>query len=883
MKGERAMRRWPFVGRDAELGGIRSAYADSEASGVILVGHAGVGKTRLAREALALFAADGCKVAWVAATRAAGSIPFGAVAHLMPDDCRPDGDRLSVLSAIAARVRAWSARTRVVIGVDDAHLLDDGSAAVLANLIAGRLAFLLVTVRGGLATPDAITALWKDGPAHRLELTELPSDVVDQLIDHVLGGDIDGYSRALCHRTVAGNPLALKELLLGAIDGGALRQRYGVWRFAGRFRPTGRIRELVAERLATIDADAQLVMELLACGEPLGVTTLERLAGSAAVEAAEACRLVAVERAGARVCLRLGHPLYGDVLRETMSASRARQLWRRLAGAVLTGPMRRREDALRASLWQVESGEVVRPDVVRAGARDAMDRADLELAERLARAARAAAPGDEIDRLLADVLALRGRGVEARALVPADPPPPGRERVRWAFTRSRTLYSEFGDVPEAERVLDLGAAEPGGEMADAGRAWIRLFDGRCAGSLEMTHRVLGSPEVSERAAILAVSAGTAAAGFLGLAREAERLGRQCAALAYTFRPNQPWSLMEVGYGRCLAHLALGEPAKAWDVADEGYRAAVAAHAPLVVAGWAGIRGLAETAQGRPVSAGRSLREALAVLETTDAFRLAWCFQGALAAATALGGDGGAAKAWLDHAGRLGGQRHRLFLPWYRMWGAWTLAASGDITAATASCDEAAELARAVELPTVEAAALYDKVRLGAADGSRLTELAAVLDIPAAAAMAAAATGIGAPAGDGAALTEAGVAFAALGNRLLAAEVFSAAAHAYRQAGTRTRAALAQERAAELRAGCEGAVTPLLSQTSAMAQLTRREREVAVLAARHSSRQVAERLGLSIATVNNHLARAYAKLGISRRAQLAALVDGTVPDGGGQAP
>ncbi|MFC7589737.1 helix-turn-helix transcriptional regulator [Nonomuraea antimicrobica] len=56
-------------------------------------------------------------------------------------------------------------------------------------------------------------------------------------------------------------------------------------------------------------------------------------------------------------------------------------------------------------------------------------------------------------------------------------------------------------------------------------------------------------------------------------------------------------------------------------------------------------------------------------------------------------------------------------------------------------------------------------------------------------------------------------------------------------------------------------------------LTRREREVAVLAARHSSKQVAERLGLTVATVNNNLARVYAKLGISRRAELAALVDG----------
>lgn len=419
------MQQWPFVGRGAELDQIRSSFADPGAAGFVVVGDAGVGKTRLAREALDLFAADDSEVVWVAATRAAGSIPFGAVAHLMPDDWSPDGNRLSVLSVIAARVRAWSKRRRVVIGVDDAHLLDDGSAAVLAHLAAQRLAFLLVTVRNGGGSSDAITALWKDGSARRFELATLSTGSVDRLIDHALPGDIEGYSRGLCHRTAAGNPLALKELLLGAIDGGALRQRHGVWRFEGRFSPTGRIRELAAERLRTIDPDAQLVLELLACGEPLGMASLERLAGHAAVEAAEACGLVTLERTGARVSLGLAHPLYGEVLRETMSASRARQLWRRLAGALMAGPMRRRGDALRAGLWQVEGGEVVHPDIVRLGARDAMDRADLELAERLARAARAAEPGDEIDRLLAEILALRGRGVEARAVLPANPPPRG--------------------------------------------------------------------------------------------------------------------------------------------------------------------------------------------------------------------------------------------------------------------------------------------------------------------------------------------------------------------------------------------------------------------------------------------------------------------------
>jgi DNA-binding CsgD family transcriptional regulator len=58
----------------------------------------------------------------------------------------------------------------------------------------------------------------------------------------------------------------------------------------------------------------------------------------------------------------------------------------------------------------------------------------------------------------------------------------------------------------------------------------------------------------------------------------------------------------------------------------------------------------------------------------------------------------------------------------------------------------------------------------------------------------------------------------------------------------------------------------------MDELTFREREVALLAAAGlSSRQIADRLVISRRTVDNHLQRAYRKLGISRREDLALLI------------
>ena len=61
----------------------------------------------------------------------------------------------------------------LVVFVDDAHLLDDGSATMLHQLAMTGAATVLATVRTGESAPDAVVALWKDGPAERIELQVL--------------------------------------------------------------------------------------------------------------------------------------------------------------------------------------------------------------------------------------------------------------------------------------------------------------------------------------------------------------------------------------------------------------------------------------------------------------------------------------------------------------------------------------------------------------------------------------------------------------------------------------------------------------------------------------------------------------------------------------
>ncbi len=75
------------------------------------------------------------------------------------------------------------------------------------------------------------------------------------------------------------------------------------------------------------------------------------------------------------------------------------------------------------------------------------------------------------------------------------------------------------------------------------------------------------------------------------------------------------------------------------------------------------------------------------------------------------------------------------------------------------------------------------------------------------------------------------------------------------------------RARGLLESCEGAHTPALAGLAAD-PLTPREREVGMLAAqRLTSTEIAQRLVLSLRTVENHLQRCYAKLGIANRSEL----------------
>src|SRR6202042_2232774 len=178
---------WPFVGRERELEQITAARADPAAPGVVISGALGVGRSGLALQVVDAAGRAGELTYWAQGTASSAAIPLGAFAALIPDDVRSD-EPLELIRRSTERVRARAEGRAVCLGVDDAHLLDAASAALVLHLATAAGVFVVVTVRAGVIAPDAIDSLWKDGGARRMELQPLGDEAIEALVEAALDG-----------------------------------------------------------------------------------------------------------------------------------------------------------------------------------------------------------------------------------------------------------------------------------------------------------------------------------------------------------------------------------------------------------------------------------------------------------------------------------------------------------------------------------------------------------------------------------------------------------------------------------------------------------------------------------------------------------------------
>jgi DNA-binding CsgD family transcriptional regulator len=236
------------------------------------------------------------------------------------------------------------------------------------------------------------------------------------------------------------------------------------------------------------------------------------------------------------------------------------------------------------------------------------------------------------------------------------------------------------------------------------------------------------------------------------------------------------------------------------------------------------------------------------------------------------GDLDAAEEALGKAkvARIG--RSRLWLPNIEEAQRWIDAGRGNLSSAVQRALRAADFAESIGVNDSLAVALHDAARLGAPGkvAGRLRALARQVDGPLVPLFAAHAEALVAQ--DGAALDDVAASFVTIGAMLLGAEAAAAAALAHRAAGREHTARASAVRSKTYADQCEGARTPALRLLEQPPELTPREREIAGLAAAGlSNRAIAERLVVSVRTVDNHLQHVFEKLGIRSRRELRRLI------------
>lgn len=861
---------WPLIGRAQELAVIQAAISDARIPGVLICGAPGVGKSRLAGDALT--GLRGCETRRAVASASARSLPLGAFAAWVRLPVPGDGQLVHLVRDVIESLTATTQHAAVVIAVDDAHLLDDLSVFVLHQIVQRRSAKVVLTVRSGEPVPTALQEVWGAG-FERLDLQPLSADETAMLLSAALHGPVDPDVSQRLWRMTRGNALYLRNIVEQEFADARLAQQHGYWRWTGDPVVPPSLAELIESRMGALPGAVGDVVDTLAVGEPLELKSLTRLVDAAAVEAADVRGLIAISSVDGNVEVRLAHPLYGELRRSRAAATRLRRLRGRVATELAASQDRDEvRTVVRRAVLEVDSDLTPDPELLLRAAEGAMFLADAPLADRLAAAAIRAGCGVPAYNIRSFALAWQGRGAEADAAVAATPTEGLSEEDRVYLLGHRGFNRLWGLAdPDGARQLFEEAAH----LATAAtRSWVNAYlTVHWASSAQPDKAIaLGqNVDVDRLPGIISSAAAWAlvvAHGDAGHAAEADLAAE--AGYACVQRTSTAAHMRLIIADRHLGALLLsGRLVQASALAQQTREHTADVPGVAQLLGTA-IMGRAAAASGRLDEARQHL-QAVVELFSGDSNGFRYRYLIPLTITLAMCGLADEASAALE---AVDAEHHRSwrFVDYERdLARAWVTACQGALSEAIKVTARAAERCCANGQFAAEVMCLQTAAQFG--DGSvaaRLGELAGIVQGPRVGVAARFAAALAA--GDGAELASVSADFEAMGDLVAALDAAAHAAIMFRHKDLRGSALSCSARADALAERSGGAVTPALREASVPVPLTSREREIVMLLGEGlPSRAVAERLTLSVRTVEGHIYRAMTKTGMSSREELAALL------------
>ncbi|HUE26899.1 MAG TPA: AAA family ATPase [Solirubrobacteraceae bacterium] len=347
--------------RDAPLQAIANALtsaATAAGTALLLVGHAGMGKTRVLEAARDTARADGLRVVRAAGAELEQNIAFGVAGQLLRalSNELPAAQRRALIGSAPPRIRALqrfdeqsgtleaedeiavshglftlladaTETEPVLIEIDDLHWCDAASLQFLLYCL-HRLdelaATIVMAVRPGTGEEHPASPIGRLYAHPRVEvitLEPLGLDAVGELVHRAIGDRTDPALIQVCLDVTSGNPFYLHELLLALADEPGLHGR----RLAEQARslaPDAVTRSLRL-RIGRLGDDAVALARAVAIlGEDVPLRHAAALSGLSIGQAAGAAdSLAAAEILRAREPLSFVHPLVRHAVERDTPAS----------------------------------------------------------------------------------------------------------------------------------------------------------------------------------------------------------------------------------------------------------------------------------------------------------------------------------------------------------------------------------------------------------------------------------------------------------------------------------------------------------------------------------------------------------------------------------
>jgi predicted ATPase len=262
----------PIVGRRRQLASLGAAFEDAVADRSLrlftVLGDAGVGKSRLARE----FAAGAADVARVLHGRCPpyGAAPFDPVLDALGETSTSRETDVDP-THLRASLERLALEQPLVLVLDDLHWAEQALLDLLDDLVATSrdVPILLLC----LARPELVEARpgWGGGKPNvsAVLLEPLNEAESERLVDNLLGeSDLPDVLRDHVIRTAEGNPLFVEELLATLVDRNVLTRQSGRWTTTATAAVPvpGTIQALIASRIDLLPRDERATLELASIG-----------------------------------------------------------------------------------------------------------------------------------------------------------------------------------------------------------------------------------------------------------------------------------------------------------------------------------------------------------------------------------------------------------------------------------------------------------------------------------------------------------------------------------------------------------------------------------------------------------------------------------------